>query len=231
MRRSGWFAVLAVVGTIGVLGAAAPVAAATSGAAATKSDVAPRGGGGDGGGKDDPCASTSGSAGSVSKSITVNGKTYASDPGHLTVNAGQTVSVTISWGSGVFQGTPESAWDCVYFGTPPSLGGKDVGVPYDTDEKPASADPFKTSFVVPSAWTGKTICDRGIVTGTKDGWDGWGDGSLTQMSNQFCLTVEPAAQLAETRVPALLAILALVLFGGAFLVFQRRRKPTLVPRS
>jgi hypothetical protein len=157
VRRATWVG-LAIV----VVGALSPALSAAPAAALTRS-------GGGGGGGSNPCVS--GNSGKVSpkvsKSVTINGKKYTSDPGGLNINIGQTVSVSISWNSSLFKSTPDQAWDCVFYGQSGKLGGTDLGTPPDTSEKPASANPFVTSFTAQSAWAGKTVCDRGLVQGKR----------------------------------------------------------------
>ena len=167
---------------------------------------------------DNACNGTSGAVGSSTQSITLEGHTYTADPGNLTAKAGDTVGVAVGWNPSTFQGAPDQAWDCVYFGSPPTLGGTDLGQPYDTFEKPASAEPFATSFVVQPAWAGQTVCDRGRVSGMPTG-----SFDATQKSNQFCFFVQPAGQVAETPWPALLVVLGLAV-GVGFVVVRRRRR-------
>jgi hypothetical protein len=84
----------------------------------------------------------------------------------LSVGPGQVVSMTLTWDATLFNGTPDQAWDCVFFGTPGSpSGGNDLGQPYDTVEKPATIEPFVTSLTVQAAWAGKDVCDRGRASG------------------------------------------------------------------
>ncbi|HEV2309215.1 MAG TPA: neocarzinostatin apoprotein domain-containing protein [Acidimicrobiia bacterium] len=170
---------------------------------------------------DNACNGNSGAVGMSTKSITLEGKTYTSDPGNLTAKSGDTVSVTIGWSTSLFKGNAEQVWDCVYFGSPPGLGGTDLGQPYDTFEKPATTEPFVTSFVVHAAWAGQDVCDRGRVSGMPTGsFDG------TQKSNQFCFFVQPAGQVAEAPWPVLLGVVGIVV-GAAFVIFQLRRRGLL----
>jgi hypothetical protein len=222
VRRATWVGI-----AIFVAGAVAPALSAAPAGAVTRT-----GGGGGGGGGSNPCVS--GNNGKVSskvtKKVTINGKTYASDPGGLNVNIGQTVSVSISWWSGLFQGTPSQAWDCVFYGQSGKLGGADLGTPPDTFEKPATANPFVTSFTAQSAWAGKTVCDRGLVQGKTNGdMSAWADmGSGTFLSNQFCFFVNPSVRVPETPWAALLLIPGLAISAGVVIV---RRRRTAVPAT
>jgi LPXTG-motif cell wall-anchored protein len=166
---------------------------------------------------DNACRGNAGSVGVSTKQLTLEGHTYSSDPGGLTAKPGDVVSVTIGWDPSIFTGTPDQAWDCVYFGQPPNLGGTDLGQPFDTFEKPASMEPFTTSFTVQSSWSGQTVCDRGRVSGQATGGLDGG-----QKSNQFCFDVLPGAQLAEFPWPPLVGGAAL-LTGAAFFLIRRRK--------
>jgi hypothetical protein len=163
------------------------------------------------------------------KSVTVSGKTYTSDPGGLTLNPGQTVSVALTWAPSLFEHTPDQVWDCVFFGEPGRLGGEDLGSPYDTFQRPATADPFVTSFTAQAAWAGRTVGDRGRVVGDREddvraAWEGSDDGTFR--SNQFCFFVNPAARVPEAPWPALLVVTAVVLSAGVLIVRRRRGAAT-----
>jgi hypothetical protein len=169
---------------------------------------------------DNACNGNSGSITTpkFTKSVTINGTTYTTDPGNLSVPVGQTISVTLNWDPTLFRGTPDQAWDCVFFGTPGQLGGgNDLGQPYDTFEKPATVDPFATSFTVQATWAGKYVCDRGRVSGQA----ATGNPAGTDKSNQFCFLVTQGAVVPESHWPVLLLVPALV--AGALLVWRRRR--------
>ena len=180
-------------------------------------------------GSSTPCSSTSGATSQqFTKSVTIGGHSYTSDPGGLALDIGQTVSVRLYWAPSLFQGTPDQAWDCVYFGQPGTLGGTDLGPPYDTSEKPASADPFTTSFTAQATWSGKYVCDRGLVSGNTQGDSGNknNNNGTTFKSNQFCFFVNPAARVPEAPWPALLAVPAIALGMGVVIVRRRRSAAT-----
>ena len=232
MRRASWAAL-----AMGVGGGLFPCLG-VAGAGAAQTDTGSPG--------SDACRGKSGpTSPNFTKSVTVDGTTYTSDPGGLTLNPGQTVGVTLSWAPSLFDGTPDEAWDCVFLGEPGTLGGTDLDQPrahhrrgrhrghgrggfhlHDTFERPATADPFMTSFTARAAWSGRTVCDRGQVLGRAEGenhadWVGNDDRS-TVRSNQFCFFVNPGARVPEAPWSALLLLPAVALTVGVVILRWRR---------
>ncbi len=175
-------------------------------------------GGGTGG--TGPCADTSGPSGALTKQVTVDGHTYTTDPGGLTVTPGDVVNVTISWSAWALHGAPAQVTDCLYVGRPPTLGGANLGASFDKAAAASSAAPFTTSFTVLGKWEGETVCDRGKASGAPGEWGG------TVESNQFCFFVEPPAVVAETPWSALFVILPMFAGAAAIVIARRRRAAT-----